>query len=348
MSDFLKKNEIRFSVIVAVFNGEKTVNRCINSINAAKKDYNIDLIIINDGSTDNTSEILDFWVQKTTWIKIINQNNSGVAIARNKGLDFVNGNYVCFIDADDTIDDWYFDFIYENIKETNLDMLIFGHKRILLNGCIIERRNKNLELSEPDLKEIGLRVTENRNIYWYTCTRVFNFNSIQDIRFNSKIRLGSDVIFIIEAISKSNRIKVVEECPYNYYENSNSITSSKFKKELLSSIESHFDARLKVNIKPNNKIEENILLNDFAKSYVGHMLPYLLNNIFHMSKKDQIKEIKNIRNSKVYLSLMSIYKVNNKTPIMNIVIFLFKNNFYWLTLYTLKFIWFLKKFRKVD
>lgn len=343
MSEFLKKDEMKFDVIIVVYNGDKTIDRCIESIENAKKDYNINLIIINDGSNDKTGEILKEWAEKTTWIKVIEQINSGEAAARNRGLDCVNGDYICFIDADDTIDNWYFDFVFENIEEDNVDMLIFGHKRILLNNSIIERKNKKLDLFKSDIRNIGLRVTENRNIYWYTCTRVFNVNLIKGMKFNPHIGLGVDVVFIIEAISKSNRIKVVESCPYNYYENNDSITSGKYKTNLLLSVENHYDARLKVNIKPNNKIEENILLNDLATSYVGHMLPYLLNNLFYLPKENRIKELKEIRKSKVYVRLMPIYKMNKKTPLMNFIIFLFKNNFYLLTLCVLKMIWFFKK-----
>ncbi|MFP3570053.1 glycosyltransferase family 2 protein, partial [Paraburkholderia sp. SIMBA_030] len=122
------------SVIIAAFNAAATIDRCISSIDVAKKNHEIELIVIDDGSDDETARLLHKWESDKTWITVQYQKNGGVADARNTGLDIAIGDYIVFIDADDTIDDWYFDFVIAQTVDRDIEMLAFGHKRIMLNG----------------------------------------------------------------------------------------------------------------------------------------------------------------------------------------------------------------------
>ena len=111
------------SVIVPVYNVEQYLSKCIDSIlNQEFKDF--ELILIDDGSSDNSGKICDEYVIHNDKVKVYHQINGRVSSARNKGLNEAQGDYICFIDADDYILPNYFTFINQNVKKC--DIIKFG------------------------------------------------------------------------------------------------------------------------------------------------------------------------------------------------------------------------------
>ena len=111
-----KINEPLITIIVPVYNGEKYIDQCINSI--LNQEYkNIELILVNDGSKDNSKLILDNWAKRESKIKVIHQENSGVSVARNKGIEMAQGSYITFVDVDDYVAKDYISYYYNLIKE---------------------------------------------------------------------------------------------------------------------------------------------------------------------------------------------------------------------------------------
>ena len=327
------------SVIIAAFNAAVTIDRCISSIDIAKKNHEIELIVIDDGSNDDTARLLHRWEGDRAWITVKYQKNGGVADARNTGLDIATGDYIVFIDADDTIDDWYFDFIIAQTVNRDIEMLAFGHKRIMLNGDVLERRNITAEYSQQEIQALQLRVTENRNIYWYACTKVYNRKLIGDIRFDCDIKLGEDGIFNIECLNRASHLSVVLDCPYNYYENVTSMTSLQYKPGLLESIEADYNARVRIHDWSIGATERQILLSDFARSYIEHMLPYLLNNLAHIQMRKRHAELMKIRQSFVYQSCLPHYHQLHPARGIRILISCFSRRWYVMTLAFLQLSW---------
>ncbi|KRG36318.1 glycosyltransferase family 2 protein [Psychrobacter sp. P11G3] len=327
------------SVIIAAFNAAATIDRCIGSVDVAKKNHEIELIIIDDGSNDETARLLHKWESDKTWITVQYQKNGGVADARNTGLDIAIGDYIVFIDADDTIDDWYFDFVIAQTVNRDIEMLAFGHNRIMLDGDVLERRNITAEYSRQDIKMLQLRVTENRNIYWYVTTKVYSKRLIADLRFNCDIKLGEDSIFNIECLGKANHLSVIPDCPYNYYENATSMTSLQYKPGLLESIEADYNARVRIHDWSISATERQILLSDFARSYIEHMLPYLLNNLAHIQMRKRHAELIKIRQSFVYQNCLPHYYQRHPARGIRILISCFSRRWYVLTLAFLQLSW---------
>lgn len=117
------------SVIVPVFNVEKYLDRCILSI--VNQTYlDIEIILIDDGSTDSSSVICDMWEQKDNRIKVIHKKNEGVSIARNTGIDAVQGEYVYFVDGDDYLENNAFEKMYNIIKKYDVDFVYCGFNQI--------------------------------------------------------------------------------------------------------------------------------------------------------------------------------------------------------------------------
>jgi len=109
-------NDIKISVILPVYNVEKYLRKCIDSI-LNQTHINYELIIIDDGSTNNSGNIYDEYKLKDNRIQVIHQNNQGLSVARNVGIDLAKGKYITFIDSDDYIDKKYLETLYTIIKK---------------------------------------------------------------------------------------------------------------------------------------------------------------------------------------------------------------------------------------
>ena len=120
-----------FSIIIPVYNGEKYIEFCLNSIiSQALKDW--ELILIDDGSTDKTPELLHKYVNKN--IYLISKSNEGVSVARNKGLDIAKGEYILFVDADDILYPNALSTLYDSQKKMKVDYLRYEYQTIDING----------------------------------------------------------------------------------------------------------------------------------------------------------------------------------------------------------------------
>ena len=117
------------SVIVPVYNTEKFLKNCISSIaNQTYKD--LEIILVNDGSTDNSGKICDDFAQKDSRIKVIHQSNKGVGAARNAGLDVAKGAYIGFVDSDDILRPDMYEFLLNNLIVHNADISVCGVQKI--------------------------------------------------------------------------------------------------------------------------------------------------------------------------------------------------------------------------
>lgn len=125
--DWVYKENL-ISVIVPVFNTEEYLNRCLDSIiNSTYKE--LEIICVDDGSTDCSAEILEQYASIDNRITIIHQDNQGVSVARNKGLESAVGEYVCFIDSDDWIHEQFFTYLHRAITENVADIALCDFKR---------------------------------------------------------------------------------------------------------------------------------------------------------------------------------------------------------------------------
>jgi glycosyltransferase involved in cell wall biosynthesis len=201
----------KISVIVPVYNAEKYLVQCLNSIiNQTFKD--IEIICINDGSTDNSLKILKEFSEKDSRIKIINQKNSGVSIARNKGIDTASGDYIFFVDSDDWCELKLFETIYKKAVETNADVVVIA-KNIFRNEVIISDTTEKIKYFINDKKanyfgEVVSVVTDK--------LIKKDFLKRHNIRFVPGIKFGEDTLFSIGLVNKNAQIEAIPEILYNY------------------------------------------------------------------------------------------------------------------------------------
>ena len=134
----IKNTEIKVSVIVPVFNASKHLSKTLDSIaNQTLKE--LEIICIDDGSTDNSPEILKNYADKDKRLIVISQKNQGVSAARNAGLSIAKGKYIQFVDSDDILKGEAIQKLYEKAQETNADITLFCHNR--MTGNIIKYNN---------------------------------------------------------------------------------------------------------------------------------------------------------------------------------------------------------------
>lgn len=119
--------KIDLSIIVPVYNSEKFLNRCMDSIVNQKTQYRFEVIAVNDGSTDNSLEILKEYEKKYAFFKIINQSNGGISRARNTGINYAKGKYIGLIDNDDYIVEEYVESLLKRAYRNNADMVKCNH-----------------------------------------------------------------------------------------------------------------------------------------------------------------------------------------------------------------------------
>lgn len=202
----------KVSIIVPVYNAEATIDRCVKSlINQTYQD--IEIILINDGSKDKTFNLLKkFEKLYSEKIKIFNQDNCGAGQTRNRGIKIATGDYVLFVDADDALELDAVASLVEKIKDN--DIIIFGHDIIGVDGKLLAVNiPKNNEWTE--LK------------YTCTCGKMYSLSFIRKNKISYPvIRIGEDSLFMLSAVTKTNKICVLEQSKYIVYKNNSSVTSN--------------------------------------------------------------------------------------------------------------------------
>lgn len=270
---------IKVTVIIPVYNCEKYIRECIESlINQTLKEC--EFIFVNDGSSDKSKEIIEEYAKKDNRIKLINQKNSGVSVARNTGLKHAIGEYIGFVDSDDYIDKYYYEKLYNVAVKNNCDIVM----------CDWQNENSSLYLPFEKDKVLNKEYIT-KNIYPYfiqyegmnsVWNKIFKNEVIKEnnIEFPIGIKLGEDAIFNIKAFTYFKNVFYLDYKGYFYREVEGSAT-------------------------------KNILKNDYFKSalntYINSPDEYKKWDI----KSDEIEKLKAIKFLNTVISLTYIYFVPN-------------------------------------
>lgn len=221
------------SIIVPIYNNEQFLNRCIRSI--VNQSYsNLEIILINDGSTDQTPNICDKFAGQDERIKVIHKENDGVAIARNTGLDIAAGDYITFVDSDDYIKEDFCETLLENAIKYNADIVQCGYYRASEKGKVLSENKLNFDIIEGSYNS-SYYYAKGENCTNYVCNKLFSKNIINSIRFPNAI-VSEDFAFNVKAYYNSDKTIVIPDPLYYYIDNLNSVTNSDFDKRKLDAI----------------------------------------------------------------------------------------------------------------
>lgn len=247
----------KVSIIIPIFNVEKYINKCIESvINQTLED--IEIILIDDESPDNCPLICDNYAAKDSRIKVIHKKNEGLGFARNSGLDIATGEYVTFLDSDDFVDLYTYEHLYNIAIKEDLDTLYYKFSRFTNENNIKPSQaiNKIKEYSDNCVKELMLDIIASEpgakvdhKIQCSSCTAIYKMSIINEnnIRFHSERELISeDLIFNLDYLRYAIKAAFNNGEHYHYRENPISLT----------------------NAVRNNRIKKNCILFNYIKDNI--------------------------------------------------------------------------------
>lgn len=225
----------KITVIVPVYNVEKYLDRCITSI-TSQSYKDIQIILVDDGSTDSSSKQCEMWAAKDSRICVIHKENSGLGYARNSGLEMADGDYISFIDSDDYVDPDIYSKLIKRITEHNADICYFGCNYDA-NGKITEGKQVfPPKVFDPDqIREeilpisFGTSITKEADLYGIgsVCCGIYKRSLFEDnhLRFGSEREvLCEDILFTSILLTKAQRVVFLNENLYYYCYNSTSLT----------------------------------------------------------------------------------------------------------------------------
>lgn len=231
----------RISIIMPVYNAEKTIIRAVKSvINQTFKDY--ELIIINDGSTDDTAEIVKSIIKSNTKVNFKTIKNSGVSVARNIGIMEATGEYITFLDSDDYYEKNALEVISSYLKD-DIELLIYGHKVVDKDGKVIKESSLNNQffIDAKDFRGCVLELikTERLNAPW---NKVYKRELIikNSIHFPEDINIAEDLMFNLDYIKSIKNVRIINQLLINYVVVKNQGLVSNFR-------ENRLEIRLRVN-----------------------------------------------------------------------------------------------------
>ena len=216
------------SIIIPAFNIEKYISRALDSlINQSYK--NIEIIAVNDGSTDGTGDIINSYVKKDSRVKVIHKENEGVSIARNTGIHLAKGDYIGFVDGDDTVDNEMFKILIKNAIDYDADISHCGYKMVFpsrtdyyynTGDIVIQNNQEGLkDLLKADRVEPGL---------W---NKIYKSSLFEDIRLNEDIKYNEDLLANFYLFKKAKKSVFYDKCLYNYMTRKESATTKSLDKD---------------------------------------------------------------------------------------------------------------------
>lgn len=212
------------SIVVPVYNASQVIDRCVNSI--LKQTYhNWELLLIDDGSNDDSFSKCKKYAETDNRIKAYTKTNGGVSSARNKGIQCASGEYICFVDADDAIENDMLSQLYSVAKKYESDMIICGSKHFVGTDVVVQ---KPLEESINGEIEIANYVQEHY-LEWLISApwgKLYKRNLLPVRGFDESISLGEDLKFNIQYFQKIHKIYTISDTLYLYYDNIGSLTKT--------------------------------------------------------------------------------------------------------------------------
>lgn len=317
------------TVIIPVYNAEKYIAECLESlINQTYK--NLEIIVINDGSKDNSGTICDQYKEKDSRIQVIHKENGGVSLARNSGLEIAKGKYIAFVDGDDYLDKEYFEKMLKILKEKQVDIVLCGFNRVYDNNIEKVTKGKSLIMNKEEFLTDILNVQGGAGIVH---SKLWKKEVIQGTNFDKNIKIGEDSYFCIQAVKNVNNVYVLDEALYNYRFNNESavrkykkdfpdlcLTSMKIAKKY---IEKEYNNNKNIIKKFNNYIAYHILL---------IIVNYCFNNENKLNWIGQIKCLKEVCKVPEYKEAIKYSNYDGLSLTRKITLFTIKYKLYFITM----------------
>lgn len=205
------------SVIIPVFNMEKYLSRCLDSI-LSNTYHNLEIICVDDGSTDRSLEILREYEAKDERFRVITKENGGVSSARNLGMDQATGAFISFIDPDDFIHEQYFEILIEAIAQTNADVVCCSFRSVQDKDLPIETEHITFNPEALQIYSTG-QIFLSHNLRSFCWGKLLRSDLLSETRFREDMNYSEDSVFIAEVWERRINIKtaIIPDLLYFYY-----------------------------------------------------------------------------------------------------------------------------------
>ena len=204
---------MKISVIIPVYNCEKYLSDCLESV-IGQSYKNLEIIIIDDGSTDKSGSICDFYAERDSRIQVIHQKNKGVSASRNAGILRMSGELVSFIDSDDTLDTDMYEFLYSLMNTYDADIAHCGYRHVVGDEIRLVHDSQQIILQN---REEALKCLIGARLFvgslW---NKLYKTEVIQNLTFDENIKINEDILFNFQVFSRADKIVFADYTKYNY------------------------------------------------------------------------------------------------------------------------------------
>ena len=268
-----EKNPL-ISVIVPTYNVEMYIKQCIDSL--LDQTYkNIEVICVDDGSTDNTIPILEFMEKKDKRLHLIKQEHQGVSAARNKALNVARGKYLSFFDSDDFIQWNAYEILIEVAEKNDLDLVIFGANPIgEAPGWILNKLNTRYKHYPKGTAENVVFDEESaRPFLWLHFIKRDLFEKENKVRFDESMEMGEDQLCQFQYVPKAKSVMVIDDKLYNYRIARNCSLMQLYEKQKLKKFNSH--------ISLISRVVEEWKKTDLLYKYEDQLVTWMVNLLYY-------------------------------------------------------------------
>lgn len=320
-------DSILVSIIVPMYNSEQTISRCIESV-LAQSYEKLELILIDDGSTDRTEDVCRLYADRDPRISILSQKNSGPSAARNKGLVSMEGDYLLFLDADDYVSTQLIEVCINSLDDCLYDLIIFNFylEQISDDGTLVKRSKKNIgprfyNKSEfrPELL-LDLIEGENINAPWckFIKTSIIRENQLA---MPEDLCLQEDLFFNIGVLKHIETLCVIDEPLYHYRVGVKTSLTNKYMSNKYEMLNKVHDELLDYFVAESPDLDA---INRIKYIFIKNVYASLI-NLFHdacdLSKKDKLIFISSVIESDKFKQIVpQAYKPGTKYKILRIIL----------------------------
>lgn len=332
------------SVVVPVYNVEKYLRLCIDSI--LKQSYrDFEIILVNDGSKDSSGDICNEYSRFDN-IRVIHKENEGLGYARNTGIDEAGGDFIVFLDSDDFIEEDTLLDLYNGIKKEDCDTCIGGHNRVNLDNEFVSSHayENNVFKDEKIIHEflprmVGSAPEKKDSVSVSACNVLYSMEIIKqnNLKFVSERDLISeDLIFNLEYFRHSKGVLLIEKCNYNYRINTNSLTT-RYNKDRFESIKKiyHFQNNLLKDIKIYDICRYRLMRQFF--NYIRMCFNQENIKISNLKYTEALSNLKNICSDDLVRSIVKEYPINKLEAPQKLFVLLIKYRFIRIIYFCIKF-----------
>lgn len=209
----MAKNQADISVIVPCYNAERYLEPCLKSLQAQKQP-DIQMILIDDGSTDATGALLDAFAQGEPRAQVVHTRNGGVSSARNRGLDLAAGRYVAFLDADDMLEEGSLQKLYQHAVDTGAQIVSANHTLLEME----QERRVPVELPpvQQQPEAIVREILHMHRIYNNIWNKLYERTLLKGLRLDERVRIGEDVLLNLQLFLRAKRVAHLSDYTYVY------------------------------------------------------------------------------------------------------------------------------------